>query len=186
MRSLFIDGEYGNLTPQTGSMLSLGWTGADLDTGALFNQREFFVRLPSLSDYKISPQAFEIHGLTAEFCFENGTEPHVIRDQLLDDYLGCEITGGHNFRIDQDFIEYYLLGGEPFRNHFGYRTIDTYSAALMLLGTQAEAGQTITQIIKATKLDMSDIKGKAHSAMWDAVASARIFTHIRSLLNVKA
>lgn len=97
--------------------------------------------------------------------------------------MGCEITGGHNFSsFDIPFIEHHLLNGESFRTHFGYRTLDTYTAALLLLGSQAESGQTITQILKHAKLDMSDIKGKAHSAMWDAIASARIFTYIRSLL----
>jgi DNA polymerase III alpha subunit (gram-positive type) len=186
MKALFIDGEYGSLTPQTGSMLSLGWCVIDLDQGTILRQQEFFVKYGSPQEYKISPKAFEIHGITAEFAFENGTEPHIIRDQLFDSFIGCEISGGHNFRIDQDFIEYYLLNGESFRDHFGYRTLDTYSAALLFLGSRADSGQTITQILKSAKIDMTDIKGKAHSAMWDAIASARIFSYMRQLIKGKS
>lgn len=186
MLSLIYDSETGGLVPKKHSLLSAGWCVADLDSGELLKQREFFVKLPSLADYVVDPSAVEVHGISSEYAFENGVPPSVIRDQLFDDYLGCEISGGHNFSFDIGFIEHHLLNGESFRSHFGYRTLDTYTAALLLLGSQVESGQTISQILKHAKIEMGDIKGKAHSAMWDAIASARIFMYIRRLIRERS
>ena len=182
MKVMFFDTETGGLNPKKCSLLSVGMLRFNFDTGEIEDKAEMFVRLDSADDYVIEPKAFEVHGITAAECMEKGHPIEEVRDRMFDMWVGCEVAGGHNVGFDIDFLEEHMLDGEPFKTHFGYRILDTFGSILMLAGGQASPGNTLGQAIKGFKIDMSDIKGKFHGALFDTIATARVANHIRRLL----
>ena len=182
MKVLFIDTETGGFSPHKESLLSVGMVRFDLDSGEILDKCEMFVRLDSEEDYVIHPDALNIHGITAEHCMEHGHTLEEITDKLFDMFIGCEVVGGHNLEYDIKFIEHHLLNGESFRSHFGYRVLDSMSAVMLLAGSEFGTGQVLNKAIKSFKIKMSDIRGKFHGALYDAVASARVSHYIRRLL----
>lgn len=182
MKVLFFDTETGGTDPKKHSLLSVGACVLDLDTGEIEDKFECFVKLDSVDDYVITEGAFKVHGITAEYCMEHGVSIEEIRDRMFDMWVGCEVVGGHNVQFDIGFTEEHMLEGEAFRDHFGYRVLDSFPAVLLLAGSVQASGQTLSQAVKAFKIDMSDIRGKFHGALFDAIASARVSYHMRRLL----
>ncbi len=184
MKALICDTETGGLNADTTSLLSIGWVILDLDTGEELDMQEYYVRLDSVDEYRINPKAIEVHGITAEKCMDEGIPAEDIRDKLLDAYMehNCGCVGGHNFSHDIPFIEKHLLEGEAFKSVFDYHILDSFPPLMLLAGSMFQSGHTVGQAIKAFKIDMSDLRGGFHGALYDAVATARILCRLRKLL----
>jgi DNA polymerase III epsilon subunit-like protein len=87
MRAMIADTETGDIDPAKASLLSVGATVLDLNTGETIEEFEYFVKLKRIEDYIISPGAFKVHGITAEKCFKEGLTPAEIADKLMDLYI---------------------------------------------------------------------------------------------------
>ena len=190
MRILITDTETGGLSYKDHSCLSVGWLVGDLETGEELVKREYFVKLPSVEDYSITPESFAVHGITAEEAFSKGVPPEEIATQMLDDYIeyGCQYYGGHNVAYDVRFLSEHIFGfeteSEDFQANFTYRCIDSLHIVEGLHGLpNVKYGKTLTSALKAFGVDMSDWPGKSHEALYDCVQCFRLLIRMRELFN---
>lgn len=186
MKVLIFDTETGGLKPRVHSVMSAGWLTGDLDSGEIFETFEALHKMKSLSDYKVSPGAVEIHGITPEKAFAEGISTEEIQDAFSDFHTRYTVShlGGHNIPFDVETMSFQIFGfkeTEEFRSNFGYRMIDSLSYTRLLSGLDdVKSGQTLKQACKALDIDMSDYTGKTfHGALFDSVAAFRIMHRFR-------
>lgn len=191
MIALSVDSESGGFNPKTASLLSIGVVVFDFDQEKILEEYESYVKLPSLADYQISEQSFQVHKITAEKAFNEGKPLEVIRDEILDIWLrhSCSYLAGHNLGHDLEFMGYYLYGGisgrDMLQSIFSYRYLDSMSLiGLMKSLDDVKSGASLKQAIKALNIDMTPYgKNKYHNALYDALASVLILNKCRKMLN---
>jgi DNA polymerase III alpha subunit (gram-positive type) len=190
MKVLIFDSETGGTSPKRHSVMSVGWLAGNLDTGEIFDTFEAYHKLPSLSDYIVSPGAIEIHSITPEKAFAEGVTTEVIQEAFADFHTKHSVShiGGHNVPFDVEFFTFQIFKfaeTEQFRANFGYRMIDSLSYTRLLSGLDdVKSGQMLKQACKAFNIDMSDYSGKTfHGALFDSVASFRIMHKFRRVFS---
>lgn len=188
MKILVFDTETGGTNSKKHSLLTLGALVGDLDTGEIAESFEVWNKLPSVDDYVIDPGAFKVHEITAQECMEKGISPVGIQTKFMDLFHSndCTIMGGHNLYFDIRFMAYQVFKIEPeeLLNETCYRIQDSMTYIGGLAGLDlVKGGQSLKQTIKLLKIDMSDIKGGYHGALYDAMAAFRVLCKFRKLFN---
>jgi len=188
MRVLVFDTETGGLNPMEDSVLSLGAVAGDITTGEIFETYEAYHRLDSLDDYHVAQGAIDVHGITPETAFREGVSSEVLQDKLMDMHTThkCSHIAGHNVTFDVEMMAYgvYDITPAQFRANFGYRLVDTSPMLRLLSGMEdVKTGQTLSQAVKAFKINMTDFgKNKFHAALFDSVCTFRLLHRFRQVL----
>jgi DNA polymerase III alpha subunit (gram-positive type) len=186
---MIMDTETGGLDPKVHSVFSIGALVGDLETGEIISQFEALHKLPSINDYKFTPQAIEIHGITPSQAFSEGITTEEIRDKFMDLWHdhGAQIMGGHNTQHDVRMMAYQIYGIEPqqFEANFTYRFIDSLPVVRLFTGNDnVKSGASLTQAVKAFNIDMADVgKNKFHTALFDSIACFRVLHKFRKVLS---
>ena len=188
MRALVFDTETGGLDSKAYSLLSIGIVAIDLDTGEVLEKIEMLHKMEP-QGYKISKEAMEVNGISLDDCMTSGYTTQEIAEKFMDMYYNhnCSLIGGHNIDFDIRFISRQIFGIEPeaFEASTTYRKVDT-SAVIRLLGglDGLKGGASLKQTVSTLSIDMSDMKGgKYHTALYDAVATAKILYKFRKVFN---
>jgi exonuclease I len=188
MRILLFDSETGGTDPTKHSLLTLGALAGDVDTGQIFEQFEIYHKLPSVADYVIEPAAFDIHGISAQDCFDRGISTAEIQTRFVDLYFNhnCVLLGGHNVEFDVRFLckQVFKIDIFEFDNTFTYRKLDSMPLIRLFAGVEGmQQGASLKQTIKSLNIDMSDLKsGTYHNALYDTIAAFRILCKFRKVL----
>jgi DNA polymerase III alpha subunit (gram-positive type) len=182
------DTETGGLDPEKNSLFSLGAMVGDLDTGEIIDSFEAFHRLPSLEDYIYDDGAIEVHGITPEEAFEKGISTEELQNLFSDLWFntGAAIIGGHNeATYDRPVVAHQLfnISVKEFEANFTYRSLDSLPVIRLYTGhDNVPSGATLTQAVKALKINMDDFgKNKFHTSLFDAVAAFRILHRFRKV-----
>lgn len=186
MKALIFDTETGGLDSRRHSVLSIGGCIADFDKMEIVETWERYVKLPSIDDYSVTPKAMEVNGLDLDEVWRNGIPPEEIADEMVDFYLrhGCSNLGGHNVQYDVRMTARQIFKCEPeeFERHFTYRYLDSLPVARLIADKEFARGATLGSIQKALGIDMKDFKGGLHTALFDAVLSAKVMFKFRELM----
>lgn len=186
MKIMVADTETGGLDTTKHSVLSLGALVGDLDTGEVIESFETLIKLPTINSYIVTAKALEINKLSVAQCFKDGISPSDAVAKLSDLYInnGCQLVGGHNFDYDIEMISYQLMESTPseFKRLFTYRKVDTCNLIQLFVGNIA-SGASLSKTIEALNIDVSDIKGSYHGALFDSMCSFRIMHRFRKVLN---
>jgi DNA polymerase III epsilon subunit-like protein len=188
MRVLVFDTETGGLDPEVHSVFSLGALVGDLDSGEIIDTFEAYHKLPSIESYKYTPKAIEIHGITPAEAFAKGITTEKLCDRFTDMWHdhGAAIIGGHNVEYDVRMVSHQLFGFKPqdFERNFTYRKLDSLPVMRLYTGhDQVKSGASLSQVIKALNIDMSDFKGKYHAALFDSVCCFRVLHRFRTVFS---
>jgi DNA polymerase-3 subunit epsilon/ribonuclease T len=184
MKALVYDTETGGLDYKKNSLLSIAFCVADLDKGAILDQYSTLVKLPS---YNVEQEALNINGLSVAECQTNGEEPAKIGEKMMDAWMshGCSLLGGHNIHFDNRFVAHWIFNVEPqnLDKIFTHRYLDTYPCIqLMMGGAKAPPGTSLKQCIKFFDINMKEVKGGYHQALFDVIATAKLLIKFRQLL----
>lgn len=188
MRVMVFDTETGGLDSKVHSVFSVGALVGDLNTGEIIDQFECLHRLPSISDYKYTAKAIEIHSITPERAFAEGISTQEIQDKFMDLWNdhGAATMGGHNVPYDVRMMSHQIYNIEPqqFESNFTYRFLDTLPLIRVVTGTdKVPSGASLTQAIKAFNVDMSDLgKNKFHAALFDSICAFRLMHKFRTVI----
>lgn len=187
MRAFFYDTETGGLNPRENSVFSVGALVGDLDTGEIIDQFEAYVRLNSVDDYVYGAKAIEIHGISPDQAFEEGLTPEEVATKFTDLYYenNATVFGGHNANpFDRDFMSYQIFKCTPqeFESNFTYRYVDTLPVIRLCLSDTIGSGAALGQAVKFFNIDMSDVKGRFHAALYDTIASFRVAHKFRKVV----
>jgi len=185
------DTETGGLNPKEHSVFSVGALVGDLDTGEIIEQFEALHQLPSIADYKYTPKAIEIHGITPSKAFEDGIPTQEICDKLVDLWHnhGAAIIGGHNFDYDVKMLSHQIfhIETQEFESNFTYRKLDTLPVIRLFTGNDnVSSGASLTQAAKLLNIDMSEFgKNKFHAALFDSIVCFKIMCKFRKVLTMQ-
>ncbi len=187
MKVLIFDFETGGLDFKKHSPMSIGACVTNVDTGEILDKYEALIKLP---EYVVEQEALDKNGLSVAECQANGVEPQVIADKLVDMYVshGCLLIGGQNLHFDVRYAAHWLYKVEPhkFESIFTYRYLDTFPMIQLLLGLdKGPPGTSLKQAIQFFKIDMKDVKGGYHQALYDVIATARLLHRFRQFLGTK-
>ena len=190
MKVMIVDTETGGIDRDKHSVLSVGVCVGNLDTGEIINTLEALHKKPSLEDYVFTKTALELNELKIEDCFTNGQTSEELRDKIIDLYVGnnCSHLGGHNVHFDVGMLtrDVFQVPLKEFEANFGYRYLDSSPVIRLISGdTEVKSGNTLKQLSKTMKIDMSDFSGsKFHTALFDAVCTFRILHKFRKVFTM--
>jgi DNA polymerase III epsilon subunit-like protein len=110
-----------------------------------------------------------------------------IAEKLMDAWVThqCSLLGGHNIHFDIRFLAHWIFGVEPqnIDKILTYRYLDTYPCIqLMMGGAKAPPGTSLKQCVKFFDIDMKEVKGGYHQALFDVIATAKLLIKFRQLL----
>lgn len=187
MKALIFDFETGGLDYRTHSPLEIGACVSNIDTGEILETYESFIKL---DNYNVQQEALEKNGLTVAECQAKGVEPQKVGEHLMDMWMNhaCSLIGGQNIHFDIRFAAHWLYGVEPdkFDQLFTYRYLDTYPMIQLMLGNvKCPPGTSLKQATQFFKIDMKDVKGGYHRALYDVIATAKLLHKFRELLGNK-
>ena len=187
MKVLIFDFETGGLDFKKHSPLEIGACVANIDTGEILETFETLIKLP---EYVVEQQALDKNGLSIADCQAKGIEPQAIGEKLMDMWTnhGCFLVGGQNLHFDIRFAAHWLFKVEPheFEKIFTYRYLDTYPMIQLLLGLdKGPPGTSLKQAVSFFKIDMKEVKGGYHRALYDVIATAKLLHKFRQLLGTK-
>lgn len=185
MKVFVFDCETGSLDPKTHSLLSIGAIVMDLDSGEILDEFESYVKLPSLSDYKVTAGAIEKNKIDIQECFEKGLTPDVIKDKLIDLYIkhGCSMVAGHNVIFDIEWVCEHLFKctRQEFNNTFTYRYLDSLPVMRLFEGhNSVAAGASLEKCASSLGIKIKD-KSKLHSALVDVKLTGAILNKFRTI-----
>ena len=184
MKALIFDFETGGLDYKQHSPLSVAYCVSDLDTGNILEQYSTLIKLPS---YNVEQKALEINGLSVAECQLKGVEPSVVAEKMMDSWVNhaCSMLGGHNIHFDIRFLAHWIFSTEPqnIDKLFSHRYLDTYPCIqLMMGGAKAPPGKSLKQCVKFFDINMKDVSGGYHQALYDVIATSRLLFKFRQLL----
>lgn len=189
MKVLVFDTETGGLDAEIHSVFSVGALVGDLDSGEIIDKFECLHRLPSLADYKYTPRAIEIHGITPSTALIDGISTNEIQDKFMDLWNdhGAVLIGGHNVPYDVRMMAHqiYHIKPQEFEANFTYRTLDTLPLIRVVTGTdKVSSGASLKQAVKAFNIDLSEFgKNKFHAALFDAICAFKIMHKFRKVIS---
>lgn len=180
-RLLFIDTETGGLDPGKHSLLSLAmvvWEDSEI-----LESKEILINDGVLS---VTKEALSINNID----IENHKLSAVAPAQAMDEIISFTVKhfphpqkitlAGHNVHFDIDFLKcFFAANNKDFSGYFSHRVIDTSS----ILNYLYLAGRIKRKAISSdAAFDLFDIKVEGrHTALGDAVATAKLFTVLLSL-----
>jgi len=176
---LVIDTETGGFDPNRHSILSIG--AVIFRPFEIVSSKEILISEPEIF---YDEDALAVNKIDIGHIKKDGLSP-VIAIRELEEFVGTYVNRndriiltGHNIWFDISFIDrLYKLVGRNFREQFSYRLLDTASILTYLAETEI-----IT--INNSSLDNGisyfniDPPQKRHSAIDDAVATARLLSHM--------
>ncbi len=182
MKVMVTDTETGGLDPDKYSLLAVGTVVIDLDDGKIHEQWDAFHKLPSLESYRTTPQALQVNKLNITEVFEKGMPSEELCAKLVDTWQNhaCVANAGQNWNFDRKFMarRLFRVTDDEFERTFSrqgrFNVIDTLSIARLLTGNLPVKGMNLASLVKAFGVDMSDIKGGYHGALYDTIATARL------------
>lgn len=181
-RLLFIDTETGGLDPDKHSLLSLAmviWEeGEIIDLlEILINDGILSVTAEALSVNRIDLEKHKQSAMTSSRAFDEMLSfigKHFPRQQKI-------TIAGHNVHFDADFLKrFFSSNNKEFSEYFSHRIIDTSS----ILHYLYLAGRIKHKAISSDEaFGLFDIKVEGrHTALGDAIATAKLFTRLLSLI----
>jgi DNA polymerase-3 subunit epsilon len=190
MRIMVMDTETGGLDPDKYSLLSVAAVVIDLSSGEELEKWEAFHRLPSRDAYRVTQKALEINGLNLDEVFENGIESKEICNKLVSIFQenNCVGVAGQNYMFDRRFLARRLFRVSEdeldriFSRNGRINILDTMPISRMLTGVITTKNFSLGNLIKAFNVDMSDVKGKYHTALYDTISTARLLFKQRECL----
>lgn len=189
MKVFCFDTETGGLNPKGNSLLTLGCLVGDLDSGEILEQFEVFHKMPSLTDYNVTPEALEVNQIDLDECFAKGKTKEEIQTLFMDLFYkyGCKLFAGHNLEFDIRFVAHQIFGmdAEALEQNTTYRKIDSHGLIRLYSGIDGmKSGASLKQTAKSLGIDMSDIKGGYHAALYDSICCFRILHKFRKVLTL--
>lgn len=178
---VFCDTETGGLSPDTDALLSIGL--ADWQDGVIGETCEILVDPEGL---RCTPKALEVNHIDLDvhcgYSVPRSEAARMVRDWCRP--RGRVMLGGHNVNFDIGFLQRLFAPG-MWGMSFSYRYIDT----LQVLGFLEHAGLIpagIGKLEQATEhFGIEVAPGKRHTALADAIASARVYTAALDLMRRK-
>lgn len=181
-RLLFIDTETGGLDPEKHSLLSLAlvvWEDREI-----MGSQEFLINDGILS---VTQEALAINRIDIGMHRQSAISPPQAVEQMFA-FTGKhfppehKITlAGHNVHFDTRFLGTFLKKNDKeFSNYFSHRVIDT-SSILYYLYLSGKIKHKAISSDAAFELFGIEAEGR-HTALGDAVATARLFTKLLDLI----
>ncbi len=180
-RLLFIDTETGGLDPGKHSLLSLAlvvWDG-----GEIIDSREWLIDDGVLA---VTAEALAINCIDLEKHRQTARSPQNVMPEILafieKHFPGKEkITlAGHNVHFDAAFLKtFFSANNKDFSEFFSHRIIDT-SSILHYLYLAGKLKRKAVSSDEAFALFDIKVEGR-HTALGDALATARLFTQMLRL-----
>lgn len=183
---LFIDTETGGLDPSKNSLLSIAlviWKNFEA-----IDSKEILINDGILN---VTPEAMKVNGIDLSTHVKNAVSPEIaikeINEFLVMHFEQSEkITlGGHNINFDVNFLRYFLVANNfPFHKRFSHRYVDTATILYYLyLG-----GKLKQRAISSNEaFDFFGIAvEKRHTALGDAIATARLFSLLVQIISKNA
>jgi DNA polymerase III subunit epsilon len=182
-RLLFIDTETGGLDPGKHSLLSLAmviWEDMEI-----VDSQEILINDGILS---VTEEALSINKIDLEKHKQSAVSSSQALDKIL--LFICKhfprqrkITlAGHNVHFDAAFLRsFFSANKKDFNEYFSHRIIDT-SSILHYLYLAGKMKQRAISSDDAFDLFDIEVEGR-HTAIGDAIATAKLFTKLLSLLN---
>lgn len=192
MRVMIMDTETGGLDPDKYSLLSVGAVVIDLANGKILEEWEGMHKLPTREAYRTTAKALEINGLNLDEVFEKGLPSEKLCEKLVSMFNehGCTAVGGQNFNFDRKFLarRLFRVSDDEFDRIFSRQgrtnVLDTLPLARMLTGIISVKNFSLGNLIKGFGVDMSDVKGNYHGALYDCIATARLLHKQRECLRI--
>jgi DNA polymerase-3 subunit epsilon len=181
-RILFIDTETGGIDPHKHSLLSIGlvvWCDFKI-----IDSRELLINDGILN---VTPKALEINKINLEEHRKNSISPKKAGQEILlflkkNFEAQQKVTlAGHNVNFDVNFFRVFLAKNNiDFNNYFSHRFVDTSSILYYLY----LAGKIKSKAISSQEaFDLFGIQvADRHTAVGDAMATAKLFTALLLLL----
>lgn len=179
---LFIDTETGGLNPETHSMLSLAmviWEDMEI-----IDSRELLINDGILS---VTEEALSINKIDIEKHKQSAISPTQAIEKILlfirkhFQQHGKITLAGHNVHFDANFLRsFFSRNNINFDEFFSHRIIDT-SSILYYLYLSGHIKQKAISSDEAFELFRIKVEGR-HTAIGDAMATAKLFTRLLSLI----
>lgn len=184
---MFVDTETGGLNPDSASLLSIGlvlW-----ENGDIMDSKEIFIKH---NIFKLTPQAITANKIDMVNFIEQAMPPQEAIGELLDfinknfsDCLGKIVIGGHNTNFDINFLKKFMNSHKfKFDSLFTHRFIDTASI-LKFLYYAGKLKEDISSSDAAFQYFGIDVE-KRHTALGDAIATAKLFSELVRTVNAEA
>lgn len=181
-RLLFIDTETGGLDPGKHSLLSLAmvvW-----ENGEIIDSEEILINDGLLS---VTPEALTVNKIDMENHLRTAVSSSEGMEKILA-FIGKHFAGrgkitlaGHNVHFDVGFLKIFFTRNQRnFSDYFSHRIIDT-SSILHYLYLAGRTRQKAVSSDDAFKLFEIRVEGR-HTALGDAVATAKLFTKLLHLI----
>lgn len=182
---LFLDTETGGIDPDESSLLSIGLV--SWDNGEITDSREIRIKHEV---FKISPQAIATNKIDLIDFVKKSVSPNMAVEELMDflnnNFKNCWgkiVIGGHNTNFDINFLKKFLICQKlKFESIFTHRFIDTASI-LKFLYFAGKLPQDVSSSDAAFRYFNIHID-KRHSALEDALGTARLFTELLNIVRV--
>ena len=181
-RLLFIDTETGGLDPDKHSLLSLAmvvWEDMEI-----IDSTEILINDGILS---VTAEALSVNRIDIEKHKQSALSPSRAMDEILS-FTGKHFPGqrkitlaGHNVHFDANFLKtFFSANNKDFSEFFSHRMIDT-SSILHYLYLAGKIKQRAISSDDAFKLFEIKVEGR-HTAIGDAIATAKLFTKMLDLI----
>jgi len=181
---VIIDTETGGIDPLKDSILTLAaviW-----ENGEISDQMELHIKE---SPIVAEPEALRINRINLEDIRKYGLEPRAAVEHFETflnksfDLQAEVVLAGHNIAFDIAFLKrLYRLAGREYPKRFSHRTFDTASVLRYLnLGSVIHTTDVSSNTAFAY-FNVSPSEEKRHSALADALATARLITGLVRLL----
>lgn len=178
IRLLVLDTETGGLNPETDALLSVGLV--DWCDGIVTRQTEILVDAEGLN---CDPKALAVNNIDLDLHHAHSiSRDHAARTiQAFCQPMGRPWIAGHNTHFDIGFIRR-LYTPDVLRRVFSHRVIDTMQVLAYLghCGRIPDGIGKLDQAIAHFRIEVP--AGQRHTALADALATARLYTELLGVL----
>lgn len=158
-------------------LVQLGWFCCTA-SGTIQRSHEYLIKP---QDFKISPQATQLHGITTQQALRDGVDLLPVLEQFSADVRAAKFVVAHNLDFDEKVVQAELYRAElvnPFARKRRVCTMKETADVCRLPGKNGYKWPTLTEL--HCHLFGTDFAG-AHGALADADACQRCFFRLREL-----